>query len=279
MPRKSSDSTRSTTAEVDFLSFSLTVELPKPRPWKRWSKVWQPVSEALAARLRYCAIPVQVDRVLVSRQSPFAIPETLLSWLSPAQESEHTFPVFPDINQIVAPHLLPPQESAPEVQLCSLMLNVRRDVSLRGMAEVHWIRDGALIGPVLVRGPTGAIGVDIICPGDHPRVNLSEWAIQNPDSFFRDQRILAVCHQLVTGLESLMGSVSDSLERNWRLLKACENLPEPGDRILVDLVVGTKEDQALFQCLPNQDPVKGVTVMEGELACPIEVSSLNGKRQ
>lgn len=200
--------------ESEDISFSLTVDLPKPRPWKRWSKVWSPVAEALAARLRYCSIPVLLERVLVSQQSPFDIPETLLSWLSPSQESEHGFTVTADINQIIAPSLLPPTPSAAELHHCSLMINVRRELSYRGMAEAYWIRDGALIGPVIVRGPTGAIGVDIICPGDHPTVNLSEWAIQDPETFFPDQRILEVTRQLVHGLESLLGTVSDSLERS-----------------------------------------------------------------
>ena len=85
------------------------------------------------------------------------------------------------------------------------------------------MRDGALIGPIKVVGPTGAICLDIICPGDHPRVNLSEWALQDPATFFPDKKVLEVARQLVTGLESLIVTLAERQDEHRyerRLLSA-----------------------------------------------------------
>lgn len=203
-------------------AFSLLLIPSRPPLLSAWRSTWTPLIGALTTRLRYCPIPVLVKKAQVSRQSPFSN-GALLNWIEPAVEGQHAFLVYGSPRQIISPALSPLPDVVPEAHKAALMVTMRRRVGPRGTADVYWMRDGALIGPIKVVGPTGAICLDIICPGDHPRVNLSEWALQDPATFFPDKKVLEVARQLVTGLESLIVTLAERQDEHRyerRLLSA-----------------------------------------------------------
>ncbi len=190
------------------LSLQLTLA-SSSRIWNLRSR-WTPVELALTTRLRYCHVPIRVGKTLVSRQSPFAH-GALLNWIEPATDGlAEAFTLHGNSEQIIAPSLLQlPGDTSPELVRSSLMVTLHRSRIKRGSVDVFWIRDGALIGPIRANVPVSVIRLEVICPGDHPKVNLSEWAIQDPSSFFPDQKILEISRQLVLGLESLIVNLSE----------------------------------------------------------------------
>jgi hypothetical protein len=189
---------RSNTAPL-FLAFAPA----KSTPIWRSGAAWSDERDALASRLQFCSMPVLVDKKGVSRRSPFESSKVMLSLMEPAEEGQPYFCMYGDPTQILSPSLMEAPNLAHALQRCALMIAVSRSPAAAGKAHVFWMRDGALIGPIEVVGGTGAIGLDIICPGDHPDVDLSEWALRDPSSFFPQELVLKVARRLLAGLDSL----------------------------------------------------------------------------
>lgn len=198
------------------LSLHLNLASSSARLWN-WRSRWSHVEQALTSRLRYCHVPIRVGKSLVSRQSPFAH-GALLNWIEPAAEDlVEAFTVHGSSEQIISPSLLQSHEDhTPDLVRSSLMVTLHRSRLKRGSVDVFWIRDGALIGPIRANVPVSVIRLEVFCPGDHPKVNLSEWAIQDPASFFPDQKILEISRQLVLGLESLIVTLSERHDEAMR---------------------------------------------------------------
>lgn len=66
--------------------------------------------------------------------------------------------------------------------------------------EVYWLRDGALLGPHPVDFAPLPAQVQIVLPGDHCELDLSEWAVRQPDADLPAERIIAAANGLLLQL-------------------------------------------------------------------------------
>jgi hypothetical protein len=224
--------------EDEFFGASPSLALKADRAGRKllWpARCWQHATAALRSRSRYCPVPILIGREVISQQSPFRQPRSLLCWMEAAKPGEPSFEIHGDPHQLVSPNFVTLKDGSLGLHACALMVTLSSQPNGRGAAEVWWMRDGALIGPVRVHGGCGYVHFEIICPGDHPEVDLSEWALREPAEFFPAERILAVVGRMAQGLESLLqtlsevddnqrrgGSHSTPLPPNPKLLRALE---------------------------------------------------------
>jgi hypothetical protein len=184
-------------------TLSVTVESPKAGRLSTAPSLWTAEVAAMSARLRYCHLPVLLGPGTLSQNSAYHDKRALMSWMEPAIGDEPSFTIFGDPKQILAPHLIRPDHPSQALHRCSLLLSLRAGLPGTGLARVWWSKDGALVGPVQVVGPTGVLGLEIVCPGDRPG-ELSEWAARDPWTFFPDKLVLTVARRLDGGLDSLL---------------------------------------------------------------------------
>lgn len=164
---------------------------------------WTSEITALRTRLRLCHVPIVLEKSLLNDAPAYQDRRVLMSWMEQALGDEPHFWVLGNPQRILAPHLVEPDSEALGLHRCSLMLSLRSGPPGRGVAKVWWVRDGALVGPVQLVGPTGVLRIEIVCPGDRDG-ELSEWAARDPWSFFPDKLALSVARRLAGGLDSLL---------------------------------------------------------------------------
>lgn len=182
-------------------NFGIRAQLPKnPKPW---ATPWQPEIVSLRRRLRYCPIPVLLARENLAQRSCYDDPETVMSWMEPALGGEPFLQATGNPKQILSPRLVDQAEGQEEMKRCGLVFKLAVVRPGEGMARVWWVKDGALVGPVRLVGPTGAARIEIICAGDRAG-SLSEWAARDAWTFFPEKLVLSVARRLAGGLDSLL---------------------------------------------------------------------------
>lgn len=182
-------------------NFGLQVRLAnKPKPW---ATPWQPELHSLFHRLRFCPIPVILAKQSLSQRPVYDDPATVMSWMEPALGGEAFLETTGNPKQVLSPRLVERAEGRDEIKRCSLVFNLSVVRPGDGLARVWWVKDGALVGPVRLVGPTGAAGIEIICAGDRSG-SLSEWAARDAWTFFPDKLALSVARRLAGGLDSLI---------------------------------------------------------------------------
>lgn len=190
--------------DFDGASANLSLFLEAPGRSSPFASRWAAEYSMLKGRLKFCSLPVMIGRTLISQQSVFVGQKNaLMNWMEPAMGNERFFTMQGDPRQVLAPRLLPGRGPLPAPHRCSLMVSVARAAPGEGAARVHWIRDGALTGPVRLLGPTGSVDIAIYCPGDRPGLDLREWHKIDPGSLFPEQLTRGVTQRLAAGLDSL----------------------------------------------------------------------------
>ncbi len=186
-------------------NLSVTVHLPK-RP-KPWATPWQPELSAMSHRLRYCPIPILLGKESLSQRGSYDGPSTLMNWMEPALGDEPYFSATGNPRQILSPHLVKEEQGREEMRRCGLLFGLSSVQPGAGLAKVWWVKDGALVGPVRLVGPTGAVAIELICAGDRPG-SLSEWAARDVWNFFPEKLVLSVAKRLAGGLDSLLPALA-----------------------------------------------------------------------
>lgn len=181
----------------------LALSLEPARGGSPLASQWEAEHRVLRSRLRYCPLPVYAGRRMVSQRAVFKDSEALMSWMEPAMGNERFFTMQGDPKQILSPRLVSARGFLVAPQRCSLMIVLSRAAPGVGQARAYWLRDGALTGPVRLVGPTGAVRVDILCPGDRPGLELREWYERDPSSLFPSALVLSVARRLAGGLDSM----------------------------------------------------------------------------
>ena len=69
-----------------------------------------------------------------------------------------------------------------------------------GGADVYWVRDGALLGPISLHQSIPSVRLQIICPGDQLQMDLSEWGIREPEQSFPAEEVLRTVRELADHL-------------------------------------------------------------------------------
>ena len=214
-------------------TLSVTVAAPRNRPL--WVSAWASEEAALKSRMRYCAMPITLGKSRISQAQAYDRPKVLMNWIESATGDELAFPVNGDPRQILSPGLIKPDNPVVGTCRCSIMLTLSASALGAGLARVWWIRDGALVGPIRLVGPTGAANIAILCPGDRPGMEMSEWAAREPFSFFPDKLVLTVVRRLAGGLDSLIpelaarASLVEKMMREMNALTGYRNwLPVSG---------------------------------------------------
>jgi hypothetical protein len=144
-------------------------------------------------RCRLCPIPVTADGRLVSRQHPAGLvrADYAAVWFERAGQDEPFFlyPAEADEGKRTKPVVI--ASKALREKECSRIVMVAPSCG-RGAptSSVYWLRDGALVGPVGMNPPPRGIQVQVICPGDHLAMDLSEWGVREPDRSFPADHIL-----------------------------------------------------------------------------------------
>jgi hypothetical protein len=182
-------------------NLSLTLE-----PAKRGSLMssrWANEIRAMSSLLKYCPLPVMVGRSMLSQRPVYRDQTALMNWMEPAMGNERHFVMQGDPNQILSPRLVSPRGILVVPHRCALMVTLSRVRAGTGLARAYWLRDGALTGPVRLIGPTGAMQMDILCPGDRPGLDLKDWYKCDPASIFPGQLVLSVARRLAGGLDSM----------------------------------------------------------------------------
>lgn len=105
--------------------------------------------------------------------------------------------------QVLSPRLVDKAAGEAERKQCGLVFNLALVRPGQGVARVWWVKDGSLVGPVRLVGPTGAAALEIVCAGDRPG-SLSEWASRGTWTFFPDKLVLSVARRLAGGLDTLL---------------------------------------------------------------------------
>jgi hypothetical protein len=187
-------------------NLSLTLELAKRG--SLFSSPWAAETGALWSRVKFCPLPVMVGRTLISQRSVYRDKSILMNWMEPAMGNERAFTMQGDPKQILCPRLVSPRGILQVPHRCSLMVSLSAAAAGSGMARAYWMSDGALTGPVRVVGPTGALRLDILCPGDRPGLDLKEWYKLDPASLFPEQLVLRVARRLAGGLDSMMAEAA-----------------------------------------------------------------------
>lgn len=182
-------------------NLGLYVALPR-RP-KPWSDPWQPERSCLRQRLPYCPFPVILDKENLSQRCVYEDPNTVMSWMEPALGSEPFLLATGNPKQVLSPRLIDKAAGKRERKQCGLVFNLAVVRPGQGAARVWWVKDGSLLGPVRLVGPTGAAAIEIVCAGDRPG-SLSEWASRGTWTFFPDKLALSVARRLAGGLDTLL---------------------------------------------------------------------------
>ncbi len=199
--------------EFEGASANLSLFLEAPGRASPLSSRWAAELRVLKERVKYCPLPVMIGRALISQQPVFSGQRrALMNWMEPAMGNERFFSMQGDPRQILAPRLVSGPRLLPSTQRCSLMVSLARAAPGEGAARVHWIRDGALTGPVRLLGPTGALDIEIFCPGDRPGLDLREWHKLDPGSLFPEALALGVARRRAAGLDS-MGEAARQTDR------------------------------------------------------------------
>ena len=184
-------------------SGNLSISVRLPRNPKPWATPWYPELSAMSHRLRFCPVPVLRGGDSLSQQTLYHQRATVMSWMEPALGSEPFFMACGNPRQILSPHLVKENEGQQESRRCGLVFGLSSVRPGLGVAKVWWVKDGALVGPVRLVGPTGAADIEIICAGDRPG-SLSEWAARDIWTFFPEKLVLSVAKRLAGGLDSLL---------------------------------------------------------------------------
>lgn len=182
-------------------NLGLYVALPR-RP-KLWTDPWQPERSCLRQRLPYCPVPVILDKENLAQRCAYDNPGTVMSWMEPALGSEPFLFATGNPKQVLSPRLVDKAAGEAERKQCGLVFNLALVRPGQGVARVWWVKDGSLVGPVRLVGPTGAAAIEIVCAGDRPG-SLSEWASRGTWTFFPDKLVLSVARRLAGGLDTLL---------------------------------------------------------------------------
>ena len=228
----------------EAVPLSLRMDAPKGRSLLR---PWIPESEALS-RFRYCPTPIMLAGQVASGLSPYKQAGSLMSWTEPASNDEPGFAVRGDPRQILAPHLIKTHDSSPSLRRCALLMTLSRVPKEAGRARVWWMRDGALLGPVRIVGPTGVLAIEVVCPGDYPG-DFGDWALRDPARFFPQSRVLAVARRLASGLESLLPQLGYRSNPVDDLLRRASEMPRLSQLVPLGGKPHIALSGAFFQCL------------------------------
>ncbi len=220
-------------------TLAVTVEPAKRRTFAKTSN-WKAEIAALRSRLKYCHLPIVLEKDLLNEDPVYQDGRVLMSWMEQALGDEPHFLISGNPERILAPHLVKPDSQTLHLHGCSLMLTLRSSPTNKGVAKVWWIKDGALVGPVRIVGPTGALQIEIVCPGDRDS-ELSEWAARDPWSFFPEKLALSVVRRLAGGLDSLL----PELEANEGFLESLMRQANAGTGYRLTLPVAGKPSLAL----------------------------------
>jgi hypothetical protein len=190
--------TESCEAPVDSLRLEIELSPPRgPVPTVGHSEY-----KHLCDLCALCPIPVTVDGRLVSQQHPACLMTANFAavWMEQAVAG----PYFPlDTNREhpknLKPFLIASKTLAKEkgVHPCSRIVMVGSPGRWQtGGADVYWIRDGALLGPISLQQSIPSVRLQIICPGDQLQMDLSEWGIRSPEQSFPAEEILRTVREL-----------------------------------------------------------------------------------
>jgi hypothetical protein len=190
-------------------SGALAVTVAPPRDKPLWVSSWGSELALLKSRMRYSSVPIFLGQSRVSQMTAYESTRALMNWIEPALGDQLSFRMSGDPRQILAPHLIKPDHPVVGTCQCAVMVTLSNGAPGSGLARVWWVKDGALVGPVRLVGPTGVAHIEIICPGDRPGVaDMMEWAAREPYSFFPDKLVLTVARRLAGGLDSLIPALA-----------------------------------------------------------------------
>lgn len=192
-----------TSTELQGAAANLILRLEPAKRSRLGASPWNPERSALQEKLAFCPIPVLLGKTLISGRTAYQRRSALMNWMEPAAVDERSFLMQGDPQQILAPGIVSPRGITIAPHRCSMMVTLARAKDGRGAARVYWLHDGALTSAVRVAGETGALEVDIVCPGDRPGLSLRQWYELDPASLFAESRLQSIVLRLAGGLDSM----------------------------------------------------------------------------
>ena len=173
-----------------------------------------------------CPMPVTVDSRLISQQNPAYL--TTANYAALWMEKRDTGTPGFTLNfsehksKKKKPTLIAAKVLAnnPGNHECSLLICVSPAKRNQGSAHIRWMRDGALLDPIEILGTDSGVNVTIICPGDDAQMDLSEWALRNPQFSFPEPQILDTLQDISNTLRPrIKRNVSYDLESRLSWLR------------------------------------------------------------
>lgn len=198
--------------EVDTLE--LTLQLP---PNEKSIAFFGPAEyKQLCDRCALTPIPVTADGRIVSQQPPAVLVQSDFAavWFEESEVKENVFSYYAKAthSKKTKPFLIASKtlKSEGEIAPCSNILiagstNRRKPPG----TEVFWLRDGALLGPMRLDQTIRGVKIQIICPGDHLQMNLSEWGTREPQAFFPNDAVVRGLREMSDHLRPRKSKVVD----------------------------------------------------------------------